>query len=752
MTGVRDGGVDATGTLTGLGNSAPISIARDPRGIPHIRAQNERDLYFAEGYCEGSDRLFQIDIYRRLVAGRLAELVGNGALESDERARLFDVAGIVHDQLASLAPDKRANLDAFAAGINAAIRTRPLPPEFRVLFNRTPEQFTASDALMVGFATTLSLTDSWEDVLARADVVANVGTSAYDAFYPITDPAHDAPTTGTHPAPVAPLPPLSVINASPEPIAITAPDVDRRVGLGSNNFTAGAQLTATHRALLANDPHLGLHIPGIWYLVDLEAPGIHVAGATLAGVPGVILGHNDHVAWGATNGTVATVAIYREKFTGKDTYLDGTKTRVAEKRVETFGVFLGKPVVKTYLRTRHGFVFADRGAIKFAAAWTADRNRRDAFGAFDGLDRAKNTAEALAALATYSGPPQNFVIADDTGNAGYHLAGQIPIDKLWARDAYDGPTTPLGPLDPVPFAQLPNVPPSRSSKAFTANARMYGAGYPYRLSAYFSAPFRAARIAEHLAHPPFDVASFAAIQDDVHSLAELELARAAFAAYGKHGAHGEAHLDAAASALSSWNGDFTSDSTGAVVASMLRRAAQARFAQYHLPTALAEEYLGSGASEAFVTILRMVRDRPRGYVPKDDYDAFLVDSLRDAAESLARAGTLGKTWGEVGARVAKHPLAGFGISQWNGATLPGLGDGYSPHVQGPDITQSFRAVWDVGAWDNGGIVIPQGESGEPGSPHYRDAAPGWIAEKLVPFPFGDTAVKAATVSTLTLAP
>ncbi len=749
--GVWSGGSEPTGTLAGLGVSAPVHIARDARGIPHVRAQNAHDLFFAEGYLQGSERLFQLDLYRRVVSGRLSEVFGSAGLDNDIAARTYDVKGLIADQAAALSPDERAGAQAFADGINAAMRTRPLPPEFRAL-GYSPEPWTLADTLTASFSTVLALTDSWDDVLVRSDVYDALGQKGLDAFVPITDPRYDSPTTSRERAPVAPLPDLSVAFPAPSPIAYD--DAAGRAGVGSNDFVAGAALTTTHRALLANDPHLGLHMPGVWYLADLEAPGMHVAGATLVGAPGIILGHTAHVAWGATNGTVATVEIYRERFRSADSdeYRVGNGWEKATHRSETFVVRFGKPVVHEYLRTRHGFVFADRGEQRFAAAWSADLQRRSALTAFAQLDRAANVGDALRALSNYPGPPQNFVLADDSGTAGYVLAGSIPIDPLWALRAHDGPGSGAPITGDVPFAQLPQVAPSRSALAFTANDRVYGRGYPYRLSAYFAPPYRAASIAGHLATKPYSPESFSAIQADVLSIPERDLAALTVAAVHRTGIGTDPDLKTAVSALESFDGRFSGDSQGALYAWQLRRSANARLIAMHLPPPLAERYLESHGGLAVTVLLRMLREKPRGWVPADDYDAFLLGSLHDAIVELRAGKQLGKTWGEAGRRVARHPLASFGWHAWDGTPFPGLGSSYSPHVQGLDVTQSFRAVWDVGNWEAGGIVIPQGESGEPGSSHYRDLAPDWLSGTLVALPFDDAAVEKAAVGTLDLTP
>ncbi len=746
--GVLAGGHDETGIVSGLAVSAPVTIRRDERGIPHVRAQNEHDLFFAQGYLQGSERLFQLDLYRRLVAGRLAEVLGSLAIKSDVQARTFDVQSIARAQLARLPAAERANLQAFADGVNAAAVRLPLPPEFRVLGYR-PDPWTPQDSLVASFSTVLALTDSWDDVATRADVIAAAGPRSQDAFFSITDPAYDSPLAPPVPAAVAPLPPLALPYPSAAPLYAEIPDL--HAGRGSNEFTAGASLTRTGRALLANDPHLELRVPGVWWLVDLEAPGYHAAGATLAGVPGVVLGHNAHVAWGATNGTVATVRVYRERFTGERTYLARGKTLLAGVRHEIFHVRLGSVVKRDYLRTRHGFVFADKGTLKLAAAWTADIDRRSSLEQFDALDRADSTQAALRALARYPGPPQNFVVADDRGTAGYSLAGDIPLDDAWGLAIHDGSSDAATPAPNLPFAAQPHLAAGRAVLAFTANDRVYGRGYPYRLSAAFSPPYRAARIARLLARPPYDAATFSAVQADITSLPERDLAHVAAAALARaHVSDGD--TDRVRTALAGFDGRFSADSHAAVYVNAVRRSATERLVRMHLEPDLARRYLISDGNAAFVALMRALRERPRGWVPHDDYDAFLVASTHDAIVAMHERGQFDAPWSVVGARTALHPLAGLGFSFWNGVPFPGNGDAYSPHVQAPANAQSFRAVWDVGNWEAGGIVIPLGESGLPGSPHYRDLAGTWLSGKLVPLPFDEPAVERSARSSLELRP
>jgi penicillin amidase len=747
--GVATGVSHVEGRVDGLAVHALARIVRDDRGIPHIRAASLHDAFFAQGYATASDRLFQMDLTRRFVRGTLGEIVGGSALPSDRNARIIDVGALVDAAYAHLAPADRDAYDAFAAGVNAAATHEPQPPEYRAIgYSFRP--WTPQDSLAVGLALAIDLDGTWNAVTMYDAVQRTVGPAAAAAFFSPSDPAWDTPTTGGAPAPIPSLPAL------PPPHAVDAAAsiiTSRVAGLGSNAWAAGATRTRTQRALLANDPHLERSIPGIWHLVDIEAPGFHVAGATFAGMPGVILGHNDAIAWGATNGTVASPRVYRETFTSKDgaTYRVGNDTLVAASRTETFFNRIGNPEHRTYLRTRHGFVLQNDGLERDAVQWDLDLGGGSPAASFLALDRARSLEDAWRVLAAYPGPPQNFALVDVRGRAAYALAGHIPLDAAWGLATFDGPTTAPSALHFVPFAQLPQVAPSRSALVVTANNRPYAAGYPYRLSPAFEAPYRAAEIRARLrALPAFDVASFAAIQADTRSLGEGELARFVVAAVHRTKADADPDIASVARDLATFDGRMDSSSVAATLAQRIRVTATGDLIRSHLPPDLAQAYLAEGP--AFVTLLRALRAVPHGWFPNDDRDAFLVAEVRRAIQLWGGLPTLAQPYGDAYAVTALHPLAGFGYHGWDGPRVPGAGGSYAPAVQGLVLGQSFRAIWDAGNWDAGGIDIPLGESGEPGSPHYRDLAPRFTAHALTPLPWSDAAVARAARGTLVLAP
>ncbi|MGA8838988.1 MAG: penicillin acylase family protein [Candidatus Aquilonibacter sp.] len=662
------------GTIAATGITAPTLILRDARGVPHIRAANEHDAFFAQGYVVAQDRLFQLDLLRRFVYGQLSEVLGNAVVASDEKARVVPVRAIVDAQWQKLDPREQATLQAFADGVNAAMKRETTPAEFRIL-NYDMQPWRPQDSLAVSFATVLDLTDDWNDIAVR------IGNEP-----PLTDPCFDAPVTEG----LAHIADPAHCSAQSARSALIRSLLDARPPIGSNEWAAGAAHTASHRALLANDPHLHLAIPGVWYLVDMQSPGFHVAGAALVGTPGVTLGHNDDVAWGATNGTVTALSIF-----DAPPSLDATKWQT-----ETFHVRFARDVTARYYRgvREFGATINLRGAPRFVLVrWNAYATPSAPLTAFNGLDRARTIEDALAALRGYPGPTQNFELADVSGRVAYQLAGAIPNDPLWSRDIH--PASDLGKqYPPVPFDGLPRVAASRDAIVWTSNNKMYGARYPLRLSAAFTAPCRAYRVAQLLrARKTYDVAYFASMQMDTLSVCERA-------------------LTANVPTLMAWDGRFTPDSAGATQA-------------YHLRLALVREFSWMSAA--------MIDSRARP----------------DAVTALsAIADPSPQPWGTAGAVQVKHPLAALGFSFLNGTKFAGNGDAYTVHVQNYGFSQSFRAVWDIGNWDAGGITIPQGESGRPGSGHYTDEAADWVAGRLLALPYSDAAVDRAAVDRLTLAP
>lgn len=689
------------------GLRAPVTIRRDARGVPHVTAASEHDLFFAQGFTEGSDRLFQMELTRRYALGTLAEMLGPRALPIDEEQRYYDVRGIAQRQWRAMGPHERAALQAFSAGVNTAMAQQPMPIEFRLLLYR-PRPWTPRDSLAVSLAVSIALADSWHDVLSRNDAWQRYGAGGFERYFPLSDPPYDVTLRGTAPRRADDATALHgrTVAWHDEPGPKPAPRA------GSNAWAAGGARTWDGRALLANDPHLDLTIPGLWYLEDLRAPGFHAAGASIPGTPGILLGHNERIAWGATNADAVASSLF----------VAPSALPAAGWQSERFHVRFGHDVVRHYYRLAGAFGVPDsyqRGRLTLVR-WPALAASQSGFATFFALDRARSAAEAVRVLARYHGTAENFVVADTRGNVAYHLAGGVPNDPAWGRYVHPARAVRQR-YQNLSFGALPAIAPSRDALILSANNKMYGAGYPYRLSATFDPPYRAYRIAQLLhERRRYDVAYFAAMQLDAVSPIDRAFARllSARAAVDDE-APGHARV---ARELQAWNGAFTPQSRAATIEHAVRSRLEADAPS--MPALLAQ--------------LRAV-DPSAGIGP-------------DVGGALYSAGELSAPWGRAGAVRVEHPLAPLRFGFLNGATLPGNGDEYTIHLQQPGFSQSFRAVWEAGNWDAGGISIPSGESGEPGSGHYDDRSRAWIAGKLEPLPFSAAAVARATVDVLTLRP
>jgi penicillin amidase len=689
----RTAAVDS-GRIAGLPVTTAVTIARDHRGVPHIAAASLHDLYVAQGFAEASDRLFQMELARRYAYGRLAEIFGKRALPYDLNMRAFDLAGIAQRQWLHADAATRATLLAFTGGVNAAIDRQPLPVEFRLLLYR-PQRWTPQDSLAVSLVAALELGDSWRDVVARDRAWRDLGSRCYDAAYPLSDARYDTTAAGARVR--------SAVAAAPPCDRTFVAAVPHGPRIGSNAWAAPAARAVDRRAILANDPHADLTIPGIWYVVELRAPGMHVAGAALPGMPGVLLGHNGRLAWGATNAEASTLIVYRGR------------PRGARAVRERFGVRFGAPQTATFYRAGSDFSVDGGDGVPRFVRWPVALTRRSTVASMLDLDRASSIGAALRALARYRGAPENFVLADASGRVAYHLAGLIPDDPAWGRYVHPARDA-RAPLRLVPFAQLPQLAPSARGVVVSANNRPYAHGYRYRLSAAFEPPYRAYRIASLLRSAKrFDAAAFARMQVDTYSPLDAEIAAAVL----RLDARGE-NPDARR-LLARWDGRFDPSSPAATLAHGLR------------------DQLFNGASTPAIALAQLRSQ------------AFAVDEIYRVREALT--GPLAVSpWGTAGAVTVDHPLSSAWYGLMSGRSLPGDGDEDTVRLQTTGFAQGFRAVWAVGDWNAGGISIPSGESGEPGSPHYDDRAAAWIAGTLEPLPFTPKAVRRATVSTLTLSP
>ena len=562
--------------LAGLG--APVEVWRDSLGVPHVWARDEYDLFRAMGYVHAQDRLFQMEMFRRVADGRLAQILGEPLLETDRFLRTIGMGRSAAENEARLDPAHRRALQAYADGVNAWITGHPgpLPPEF-VTLRFKPEPWTVRNSLSIAKIMAWDLAD-WNlglDVQRALDAVGDSLGRDLLPFYPdsgLTILGSDADWEGRGDTPPAesptpaPLPRVSGVELPDAPALALELLESVSASHASNSWVIGGSRTRSGKPILANDMHLALRAPAIWYLAALHGGGVNVAGMTLPGVPVVVAGHSDRVAWGYTNAMVDDVDLFVEEVDPNDPnrYRTPGGWEDMTVRPETIQV-KGKPaVVQTVRTTRHGPVLSDvekRGGDRvLAMQWTAYAPSTEVV-ALLGMNRARNADEFLRALAGFNNPHQNVVYADADGRFGYWMAGRVPLrrggDGVLPAPGWTGEADWAGWLG---FGQHPHVQDPADGFVVTANNRQVGAAYPHHISANWAEPWRAVRIRQMVeAGRNLTAADVLAQQMDVRDVWALRhLPRAVQAAE-------RAGLADAATELREWNGEARVDSRAAAL-------------------------------------------------------------------------------------------------------------------------------------------------------------------------------------------
>jgi len=757
-----------------------VTVRRDERGIPYLEANNDEDLYFAQGYVTASDRLWQMDLLRRTVRGELAEIFGRGALAEDKRRRTFGFAQIVDETATHLPADLNVALNAYAKGVNAFIESRndqDLPPEFRIL-QYQPRPWVPADSVAVGKLLAEYLSTTWQLDIMRASMAA-LPKEKRDALMPEKSPldvlvvGRDRSTakTASRKLPSLLVPDAALLSELNKSVESERQSLER-IGFpsrtidsieASNNWVVSGKRTASGKPLLANDPHIPAAAPGVWHIIELSAPGIHVAGVTFPGAPGVVLGHNDFIAWGATNLGPDVQDVYAEKFDKANPrkYLTPSGWRDAEVRHEQIKVRKGFTDASTETQTldvtvtRHGPIILEKDSTGYALRWTAlDSTSQESAGLFE-ANRARNWKEFTEALSHYSGPTQNFVYADVGGHIGYYGAGRIPIRKTGDGSLpYDGSTDDGEWTGYVPFGKLPHVYDPPSGMIVTANQRVVGTDYPYFLSHAWAQPYRARRIFELLSEKPkLTIDDFRRIQSDVYSIAAVTFARAAAKTFKASAASNDEKLNALLADFEKWNGMLAADSRIAGLVTQMRFAFRQRILNAALGPELAKSYTWS---EVDTLIDRILAEQPAEWLPKEftSYADLFRVSYTDARQALTKsigADESQWTWGNLTKARFPHPLAQAPLIglQFTIPPIPQSGGGQTVNV---GASVSMRFIADPNDWDQTLNGIPLGESGLPGSPHWKDQLDDWRNVTPRPLPFTKSAVGKATKETVILEP
>lgn len=756
--------------FTAAAQQPPVSVAdlkgevvvrRDGRFIPYIEAKNDGDLYFVQGFVTASDRLWQMDLLRRVARGETAEIFGKATLEEDKRWRRFGFAKISDDSIASLSPELRTALDAYARGVNAYIATlddKSLPIEFRILQYK-PRPWMPADSIVIGKILADALSSTWRNDLLRASIQNLPKDKVADLTNQVTP--YDVVLFGKDNR-------IGKTIESSQPVTVTvaalsaAQTMDElrerslsRVGLyaedlaASNNWVISGKRTADGKPLLANDPHLQPGAPGIWYLTHLSTPSMRASGVTFPGVPGIVLGHNADIAWGATNVGPDVQDLYIESFDADGKYktpggMATPTTRHEDIRVRTSPL---KPDTETVsldvVETRNGPIIFEDGGKKYALKWTARDPKNNEFEAFYFLNRAKDWNDFKRALQTYGGATQNFVYADVKGNIGWYAAGRIPIRKTGdGALPYDGSSDDGEWIGTIQFDDLPHLYNPAEGFIVTANQRIVGTSYKYtQVSRDASPPWRARRIYELLkANTKVTMGDVAAVQLDVFNLPLSNLAKQIVTQ--------NAATANTVAELKNWDGRMTPDSKAALIVSEIRGCLASKMADENKP--------------ASVNIIRervldwAVRDRSTRWLPKQftDYPAFLKACDAEGTAALEKrygSDPAKMVWGSVSQSRFPHPLAVAPLigGQFATPALPIAGSGQTPNVAS---YVSMRHIASPGNWDATRHVIPLGESGDPRSPHFKDQFELWRSGAPAIFPFTTDAVQKAATIQMTFVP
>lgn len=501
-----------SGELSLPGLQGPVNVYRDEWGVPHIEAASEWDLFMAQGFVTAQDRFWQMEKTRRAGAGRLSEVLGSSMLETDKFVRTFLFYRSAEKSVAALSPAARAALEAYAAGVNAyidqAVNRNALPIEFAILGFK-PEPWTPTDSAVVGKLMSYDLGGNFKGEVYRYQLRQKVGDELLKQVLPVypSDVTIVKSANGGDISPrVAELPPEgSRIDVSGLLRAGIFPDPF----LGSNNWVLSGSLTKTGKPLLANDPHLGLSTPAIWYqthlILNSPTAKMNVIGVMFPGAPGIVIGHNEQIAWGVTNTGPDVQDLYIEKRNPQNPYQFEFMGKWEDATVhkETIKVKGKEDVPLEIVVTRHGPIVSEvvgskknRPTEALALKWTAHMPTTE-LEAVIGFGRATNWAEFREALRKFPVPTQNFVFASVDGTIAYRTGGVVPIrtkgDGLLPAPGWSGE---YEWKDFIPFEQMPEVVNPNDGFIVTANNKVIDDQYPYLISHSWAEPYRATRIRE----------------------------------------------------------------------------------------------------------------------------------------------------------------------------------------------------------------------------------------------------------------
>jgi penicillin amidase len=699
---------------------APVSgaatIERDERGIPHIEASSLQDALFLQGYATAQDRLWQMDVLRRFAVGELAEVFGRDALPADEEARRMRIGVIAQTQASALPPKERAGLVAYARGVNFFIDSHRgnYSLEFALPGHAyDPRPWALADSVAVGLVMFRDLTDT-----------AKFEFSKGEFFRRAKDLAKAK-------------------------LLFPAVQGGGYVSPGSNAWAVSGEHAVDGKPLVANDPHLSYGIPPTWYLVHLKAPGLDVSGASLPGVPCVIAGHNEQIAWGLTNVQADVMDLYIEQLDPHNGwYLFRGQKEQARLDRQMIGVKGAKPVALDIWVTRHGPVLLQSEGKSYSMHWSAAEGF--AFPFLD-IDRAKNWTDFRAALRDFWGPGQNFIYADRLGNIGYQASGRFPIRRGFDGDVpLDGASGNFEWDGYIPFEQLPSFLNPPSGIVATANQDPFPPDFPYRVDGSFHDLYRIRQLQARLnAKPKLSVDDMLAIQKDVYAAYDSFLAQRVIAICNRR-PESNSLVREALEVLRKWNGQMDKGEGAPMITQLL--SAQ-------LANSLVANLLPAGSTSSVPTrtdratdspfkisprpavIEELLRTKPNGWIAGNDWDTWLIANLdRALQEGRKRQGTpVSKwRWGRMLEWTFGHPVGKqlpLVSAYFNIGPVEMSGSSTTVKQTTATVGPSERMVADLANWDKSVQNLTTGESGFVASKHYKDQWPAYYVGKSFPMEF-----------------
>ncbi|GEM47714.1 penicillin acylase family protein [Deinococcus cellulosilyticus] len=730
-----------SGDLKLQGLSGEVKISWDSYGVPHIKASSsDLDAIFALGYVHAQDRIWQMDFQRRVASGRLSEVIGEDLLDTDKFLRTWGFYKATKEAYPALSDRSKQIIEAYTGGVNAYLATKKLPLEFTLLGYK-PELWTPVDTLAWAKMMAFDLGGNWESEILASRIRAKVGEEGLKQFYapiPDSDPTilnreelqkeriYQEPAVTEEPVTLLPETLGKLTNLLKIQEALGMQKVPDK---GSNNWVVAGSRTVSGKPLLADDPHLSLSAPALWYMAEIQGPTLHAIGGTIPGLPAVVIGRNDRISWAVTN-TAPDV---------QDLFLEPADAQLTE-RTEVIKI-KGKPDITIKVReSKHGPIISDIdddakevGKDQIVALkWTALEPGDTTMDAFIGLNYAQNWDDFTSALKLYVTPTQNFLYADVDGNIGYYAPGKIPI-----RDGWDGSEPVSGDKDwkgYIPFEELPHVYNPEKGYIATANERPVADGYLYPLGTddLFATRYRKARIEQLIQETPkHTIESFKQIQNDSYSLLWDDLKPYLLKTEPKSDA-----AKKALETLSQWDGFQKQDSVGSTIYA----------AWYKQLTYMVQDELDFVVERKhpYFVLGQLQNEGMYCKGPQSQNCAeYLSFSLENALKDLSsRLGENqgGWQWGKLHKARSAHVFKDNKQVGWifNRETSTD-GGFYTVNVGTYDQETfkqthgpSYRQIVDLSNMDSSQFVFSLGQSGNVFSAHYADLSPLWRAGEYVP--------------------